>query len=203
MSDTVYRIGIDIDDVLADTIGATRVWAHEKTNIRLDPEHYHTGDDYWNYYNAIWARHGIEGLNFEDFLEELSVDQSSIKPNKGAVEAVRELRKTYEVVFITSRAPFLKEATRVWLDEHIDPSVPLYIASNPLVNTSAQSKGELCVELGVELLIDDNIGNCESANEYGVASILFGDYGWNQNAPAHMQRCLNWNAVMERIREYK
>lgn len=200
---TVRRIGIDIDDVLSDTLGATREWAHAKTDIRLDPEHYHTDDDYWNYYNAIWARHGIKGLEFEDFLKELETDQSAVKPNEGAASAIQALRKEYDVVLITSRAPFLKDATRAWLDENIDTDIPLYIASNPLTNTGVQSKGELCVELGVELLIDDNIGNCESAREFGVEAILFGKYGWNANAPKDLQRCVNWQEVLEYIRERK
>ena len=193
-------IAIDIDDVVADTIGRVREWANIKTGKKLEAHHYHTDDEYWKYYDTIWMRHGVaDQLVFEDFMAELDVDQSQIETNVGAKEAIEKLQQKYEIVFITSRPPSMKEATRKWLDKNIDASIPLYLAANPLANQTAKSKGELCIELGAGLLIDDNINNCQSALDSGVEAILFGNYGWSSGAPVTMNRCMDWAAVMERI----
>ncbi len=198
MSEPLTCIAIDIDDVVANSIARVREWANEKTGRVIEPHHYHTDDEYWNYYNSIWLRHGVaDQLVFEDYMTELDVDQSKIKTHVNAKEAILKLRENYELVFITSRPPSMKDSTRRWLDENIDTSIPLYLAVNPLSNQTAKSKGELCIELGAGLLIDDNVDNCNSALDAGVGAILFGDYGWNKNAPETMQRGADWNEVLE------
>ena len=200
MSEPLVRIAIDIDDVVADSIARVREWANQKTGKKLETHHYHTDDEYWKYYDSIWLRHGIaDQLVFEDYMTELDQDQSEIKTNANAQAAILKLREKYDLVFITSRPPSMKESTRRWLDENIDASIPLYLSLNPLANQSAKSKGELCIELGAGLLIDDNIDNCQSALDNGVDAILFGNFGWNKNAPETMIRCYDWAAVLEQV----
>jgi hypothetical protein len=77
--------------------------------------------------------------------------------------------------------------------------MPLYLANNPTVQSNPQSKGELCVELDVQLLIDDNAENCQDARDNGADAILFGDYGWNAHASESLHRCSNWQEVLEYI----
>jgi uncharacterized HAD superfamily protein len=200
MNAPLTRIAIDIDDVIADTLGAVHIWANAKAGASFELHHYHTDDEYWDYYNNIWARHGFEGkLVFEDFLDEMIVDQSNIRPNDDAKRVIKALMKKYEVVFLTARPPAVQEETRKWLDKNIDTSIPLYLACNPILNETALSKGEMCNELGVGLLIDDNIDNCNSALDHEVEAIVYGHYGWNKNAPDSMTRCLNWAAVLEQV----
>lgn len=191
-------IALDIDDVLANVIDSVRLWANETTGVELTPEQYRTNDEYWHYFDSIWQRHGVaDKVTFSDVLERMKTDQSNIATVEGAREAVQALKSKYDFVFITSRPPYQEEATRRWLDEHIDPTIPLYLSFHPGVNEIAQSKGEICAELGVSLLIDDNTGNCQSAIDYGVDAIVFGDYGWNEKVPAHMKRYTTWNEIGE------
>ncbi len=191
-------IALDIDDVLANVIDSVRLWANEKTGVELAPEHYRTDDEYWHYFDSIWQRHGVaDKVAFADVLKHMETDQSNIATVEGAREAIRSLGSKYDFVFITSRPPFQKDATRRWLDEHIDPTIPLYLSFHPGVNDTSRSKGEICAELGVSLLIDDNTGNCQSAIDYGVDAIVFGDYGWNEKVPNHMKRYVTWREVGE------
>lgn len=191
-------IALDIDDVVANVIDSVRLWANEVTGLSLGSEAYHTDDDYWHYFDSIWERHGVsDRINFTAVLEGMANDQSNVAVVEGARETIQALKQRYELVFITSRPSYQQKETRRWLNERIDPTIPMYMAYNPMVDHEARSKGEICAELGVSVLIDDNISNCESALEYGVDAVLFGAYGWNDKAPGHIKRCGSWNEVAE------
>lgn len=189
-------IALDIDEVLANIVDYVRLWANDITGSSLHAKDYFTRDEFWNYYNAIWERHGLaDQVNFDMVLQKMAEDQSDIAVIEGARSAIARLKERFDIVFITSRPAYQEEATRRWLDEHIDASIPLYISFHPGINDTARSKGEICAELGAKYLVDDNIGNCQSAEQYGVTPILFGMYGWNEDAPTNLKRCLNWPDV--------
>lgn len=190
-------IAIDIDDVTANTHEAAIIWAEQTTGITLDRQYYYTDDPYWHYYDTIWERHGIVDLDFNIFLDLMEHSQDNIYTFSDATRVIRQLDSRYGVVFITSRDPKYHDATRQWIDKNIDPSIPLYMARNQLENQSAQSKGEICRDLGLKYLIDDSLEHCEDAKQFGVEPILFGDYGWNQKAPADLTRCKDWVSVEE------
>lgn len=195
-------IAIDIDDVISGTIEAARLWANQRTNLDLQAHHYYVDEDYWAYYNRIWATHGVgDMLQFETFLEELIEDQTHVPLMAGAAFAITQLREQYDIMLITARDPSLEASTKAWLQTHFDFELPLYMSSNPIVKSGSKSKGELCVQLGASVLIDDNVENCQSAIDYGVEAILFGDYGWNTRAPEKAIRCADWPAVVEYLHE--
>ena len=193
------RIAIDIDDVIADTHGTSRLWIEERAGVPADYEMYDTHSDYWDYYNRVMTTHGDSPVRFEDFLGELVRDQSHMPLLAGAEFAIAQLMNSYDVVLITARDPSLEASTRVWLDRHLGPEVPLYLSNNPLVGGPKQSKGALCRELGVSVLIDDNAENCRSALEHGVAAILFGSYAWQVNIPEGAVQAKDWPSVLEQI----
>lgn len=191
-------IAIDIDDVLSETNEATRLWANQRAGLDLQPHHYYVDEDYWAYYNRIWASHNVaDKVQFETFLEELVDDQTHVPLVAGAAFAITQLRQRYGIILITARDPSLEASTKKWLAEHFDFELPLYLSHNPKVAKGAASKGELCARLGVSYLIDDNIDNCQSAIDHGVEAILFGDYGWNTRAPETAIRCKDWPTVVE------
>lgn len=197
-SQTRKTIAIDVDDVVAMTTEAVRVWANEQAGVDLQPQDYVLPtSSYWNYYEAVWEKNGIAGFNFGDFLDSMDVDQSHIAPVPDAARVIADLKKEYNIVFITARRPAHKDSTRVWLDEHIDAKIPLYLSHNPFANEHAQSKGEICAELGIDVLIDDNVDNAQSAVQYGVDAVVFGEYGWNIDAPAGIVRCTTWLEIEE------
>src|SRR6218665_2206762 len=121
-------IAIDIDDVLAGFMGHVHLWANARTGAQLTLDDYHTNDDYWDYYESIWERHGIrDKLSIDAYLEDQASDQSGIPVIEGAREVIHALKAKYDIVFLTARPSYQKDATRKWLDEHIDPALPLYM----------------------------------------------------------------------------
>lgn len=198
MPDEKRTIAIDIDDVVANMMAYAQDWAGGKSGITLDADDYYTDDEYWHFYDSIWRRHKLpDDVSYENFHNKLAVHHLDMGLIEDAGDSIRALNQRFNVIFITSRAPVLYDQTRKWLDKNIDPSIPVYLSAHKLLNSQAMSKGELCVDLGASLLIDDNIDNCQSALDNGVEAILFGRYGWNQHAPEGLTRCTTWKDILE------
>jgi uncharacterized HAD superfamily protein len=60
-------------------------------------------------------------------------------------------------------------------------------------------KSEVCIELGVSYLIDDNLTAVTQTSAFGIKALLFGDYPWNQakELPEGVTRVKNWQEVLE------
>ena len=192
-------IAIDIDDVIADTHNAVRIWSNARTGKNLTEADYAVNADYWGYYERVWAEHDISHLNLDLFIDELVVDQAHIPLLPGALYAISELRKHFHVVLVTSRNPALEVATRRWLAVHIGTDIDIYFAKGQDHTVSSRTKGEICRELGAWLLIDDSVEHVQSALDYGIEAILFGSYGWHSHLPAGAINKQNWSDILEYV----
>jgi hypothetical protein len=54
------KLAIDIDDVLANSTDALRLFVNLKRGVDLTEEHYKIEAEYWGYYESVWAQHGID-----------------------------------------------------------------------------------------------------------------------------------------------
>jgi uncharacterized HAD superfamily protein len=193
-------IAIDIDDVIADTSEAIRLWGNEKSGIEMTKEDYSIEGEYWGYYERVWDQKNLNSVLFFDDAEAAIINSEIQVPLlAGASFAIRELAKQFRIVLITSRNPLLEAITRKWLDEHFEGlDVELYFAKNPKnISGSSKTKGQLCKELGAFLLIDDNVDHCQSMLDEGLEAVLFGTYGWQPYVPEGAIRCNDWPAVVE------
>ena len=194
-------IAIDIDDVLADTTDALRLWSNELSGSNLTEEHFKEEGEYWGYYERVWDQHNISDvLRYADFHSALIRDEIAIPLLPGAEFAINELRKRFDIILITSRSGDLEGVTRSWLKDNFgNHGIKLYFAKNNRYSTESEkkSKGQLCKELGASLLIDDSVQHCESALAEDIDVILFGEYGWQKPIPEDLRVCKDWPAVLE------
>lgn len=191
-------IAIDIDDVIAETHWSTRTWANQVSGLELDEAAYKVPGDYWGYYERVWETHGVHDvLKHDDLIQAIIDDQIKVPLLAGASFAIKQLQKFHKVILITSRYQSLKTVTRTWVSEHIGKDIEIYFAKNN--HNDQKTKGEICIEHGASLLIDDNIGHCLDAMNHGIDAILFGEYGWQHAAPASLLRCPDWPAVLEYV----
>lgn len=199
-------IAIDIDDVVAHTGEAIRVWVNNQTgkNLTLDDYYIETNTDYWHYYTAVWEKHGIK-LDLDKYLTAFSDTQADVGMVPGAKEALRKLSEDFKIVFVTSRDPATNDATQEWFLEHLGYEMTIHFASagHYAYGMNAPSKGEIVKKLGASVLIDDNPEHVQSALDHGVEGILFGKYGWQINAPEHMKHMESWAEVVEYLRGLK
>ena len=194
-------IAIDIDEVLADTTEAVRLITNKRLGVELPQSAYAIHADYWGYYESVWEKHELKDISFKDIHEELTNNHLTVKLLPGAQFALGRLQRKYDIVFVTARSDDRRKDTlewfRAWLPE-VNADIHF---SNHLDKARRVSKGELCRQLGAELLIDDNFEHCRSAVDCGLSAILFGEYGWQYSAVEHegVARCRDWQSVLERL----
>ena len=60
-------------------------------------------------------------------------------------------------------------------------------------------KGDVCRQLGVDILIDDYLEHALAAAECGIEVLLFGDYPWNRadGLPICVRRVRDWSHVAD------
>lgn len=190
-------IAVDIDDVLARGTESLRLEVNKRLGVNLLPEHYAVPGEYWGYYEQVWRENGLEGrVSLDTFDSQMAADQSHVPPFEQAKDVISELQKKYRLLVVTARNVDAESATNRWLNAHF-PNV--FDGVHFAGREPRQTKGELCHALGVDWLIDDNVGHADSARAYGIRVLLFGDYGWHKKAEIHddIIRCQDWRAVKE------
>ena len=94
------------------------------------------------------------------------------EPYPDAVETVRAWHEAGHFIHITShRRPAAHEATAAWLDRIGLPYDELYCSDDKITR---------CVEIGIELLIDDSPVNLVKAADAGIATATIA-HPWNRD----------------------
>lgn len=136
-----------------------------------------------------------------------SFEHAQLIPDPKAVMAVRELVKHHELHLVTGRPEYMEATTMKMLGIYF----PGYFQSIEHTNFHAvgdkksRTKGEVCAQIGANILIDDHIVHGESVIEAGVQRVMvFGDYPWNRREalPRGMVRCYDWKSVLREIDEF-
>ena len=187
-------IAVDIDDVLADSTESLRKEVNRSFGVDLQPEHYRVPGEYAGYYDRVWAAYGVP-TSLVELNPQMIKDQSHVEPSSAARQVLRKLSKRYKIVVLTARNPNWRPATMRWIDEHFPEIFDAVIFSED--EPVHKTKGEICKDMRVSLLIDDNPKHARSALDCGIPAILFGSYGWHINVPEGVIVCKDWAAVLE------
>lgn len=196
-------IAIDCDDVLIPTAQSIVSNYNDRFGTKLGLEHMYTpiALDIWGTKSGDEA---IERVN--EFLR--SEKHAAISPFTDAITAIRRLARVHNLHLVTGRASFLQEVTKRTLDAHF-PDCFQGIEHTNYITTSTdlsvkRTKGQVCKEIGADLLVDDHIAHGHDVVEAGLGQvIIFGNYPWNQgDLPKGMVRCEDWNAVQKEITQY-
>ncbi len=201
-----HPIYVDLDDVLAETIGAlTRLLSDE-----------------WNRHVAVDdVRHFDLGRSFGLAPEELEAFMrrahepdflDAIPPRDGAAEVLAEWQERgYHVAIMTGRPPASAEISRSWLDRHgishasfvcVDKYSRQHWADPAGLALSKTALGELEFTLAVE----DSLEMAAHLVEHCGVAVALMDRPWNRDL-AHLPqetvsaivRCLDWREVAERF----
>lgn len=183
---------VDIDDVIVD---------HYEEVVKFHNERYgtaHTLEDYTtDHWSQVWGTNHEETERRAKEFASRGVHDRKIKP--GAIEAIKKLGLSRDLVIVTVRRKVNVQPTREWLDKHF-ANVFREIHFLPIwEENTKQTKADICRELGADHLIDDNLRHCSVAAERGIKALLFGDYPWNQASklPTGVSRMQDWKAVLE------
>lgn len=189
-------IAVDVDDVLAKEAEfviaySNRVWGH---TLSLD--------DYSEDWTQLWQ---VDRVETERRVQELHKPGivSSYELLEDGHEVLKTLTKKYKLIIITSRRSRVKSETLKWLQENFGDVFDevhfsgIYEGSRE--GAHLLTKTDLCVELGVNYLIDDQPKHCFGAAGAGIDALLYGDYAVSRDLelPARVTRCKDWQAVKE------
>lgn len=190
-------IAVDIDDVIYPMVPSLIEYLDTEHKVRLS-EH-----DFAEYdIRKVWGGGPVEAAAiFEKYIEKSGIQ---IAPIRGAKEALHTLSLKFDVIVMTARDISSFPKTHDWITHHFpDIFKDVHLLGNRHDSTTIRGKAEVCKELGVYCLVDDNLGHVLTTNELGIKTILFGNYPWNQSSdlPVNIFRANNWQEVVEHLSE--
>jgi uncharacterized HAD superfamily protein len=195
----VLGIAIDIDDVLTPCMQTFLDWNKRKYNRGGDVKKFHSYED-WE--KSLGLRRHQADFRVEEFIT--SYEFKTLKPfNPLTVGTVLTLGQEGNwIEAVTSRKSTTTQITQEWLTNYFPNcfrALSFTHAYDKRLKT--KSKGKICWERGLDVLIDDNAEHCTSAIELGKRAILFGEYGWNRtNSDPRILRASNWQEVYDHIK---
>lgn len=192
------RIALDIDDVVfpfssgaiayVTKYSGKPVYIHELYNDLIDPTE--------------------SGLTFEEFIRyvneyQMANETLNLQPVDGALSALTELGRKYDIYFITARSPELELHTKKWFEKHISPVLDnhhITFIGNHYTNSEIGTKADVCRQLDAVWLIDDHPKYVEQLKGATTKPIMFGDYHWNKDYTGdHFVRAKDWNEVLKHV----
>lgn len=116
----------------------------------------------------------------------------------GSREVVRELTRDNEAIIITSRPYIIKTQTERWLWHHFYDKFKEVVFTNEWsLEGGRRTKGNICVELGVNCLIEDNLDYALDCSKNGIQVFLL-DKPWNQGeVNGNITRVKNYWELLE------
>ena len=184
------NIGLDIDGVLADFIGAfisyhnlvygTDFSYHQFTTLRFGP--------------VIGTSHEEANARVTEFNH--SPFFRLILPIQGSQKAVEALSSKARVIVITSRPSALEHETRKWLGRHFPECKEIYFAKNHITsdNQGLKPKEQLCLDNQVKVMIEDDLEHAELCHKAGIKVYLL-DQPWNQETIQGAIRAKDWEEL--------
>lgn len=178
-------IGIDFDEVLADTWSAVIEFHNDR-------------------YQTSWQRKKIKTPRFWDVLgatKEESYKKAvefcgtqyfkNTKPVIGSLDGIDYLiSRGYKLIIITTRPSYLSKETENWIKRYF----PNKFAG--IFYSSENTKSSVCLKERAKFLIEDDLDNAKECESSGVKVFLL-DSPWNnsQELPEGITRFYSWLEV--------
>jgi len=165
-----FRIGVDIDEVLAPFLPTMKRW--RRPMHPLPPKYRYVYRDIYK----ISERESA--IMVRDFYE--SEDFANMKPIKDSLMALTELKKGNKLFIVTGRQEVVRDKTQKWIHENFPGIFSDVIMTNSFTSDEV-SKADVCKMLNIGVMIDDNFSICQDCLQLKIAPVNFiGDpvYPW-------------------------
>ena len=191
-------IGIDFDDVIVSTNEAMSKWhnrVYGTSYTRADISSYDL--------TKIWhCSHNEMNRRIHEFFH--SAEHSETAPVIDAVQSL-DLLRDREIHIITARRSEFSAITLLLAERH----VPFLLNNFNFPNTgqvegftTKRTKAQVCLELGVEVFIDDHLEYALDISSVGIPVLLF-DVPWNQTdkeLPGNVTRIYSWAEAVKKLK---
>lgn len=171
------KIGIDIDEVIADFMKHFLEYSNSKNNtsFRLsDIKSYH-----------LWETeiHDSKEESVKEVLEfQNSGEFEGVSLIEGVKDVLEKISKTHEIYFITSRPEDIKDKTENFLRKNFPKNKFKVIYSGEIYG--GKSKAEICNDFEIPIMIEDNAFYALDCANNGIKVFLL-DKPWNKIYEEH------------------
>lgn len=184
------KIGIDIDDTMADTFDYLMPYIAEFFDIDIK----YLKDNNISYSNFPEEMKERE-FEFAKKYYDKVIPSTPFKPK--VAEYIYKIKKLgHEIIVITARDKML------YTDEY---KTTIEELKNNNINYDKLicdfNKAKVCENEKVDLFIDDSIENCKRVSKLGIKTILFSSKG-NMKDKTNLYRVDNWKDIYEKIKQY-
>lgn len=187
-------IAVDLDGVLSNTLGGFIKFHNEAYGTTLVREDFYS-EYYWE---VLKEPKEVTTAKFDIFFK--THHFQNIQPILGAQETTVYLAKKHELVVLTARRLEFTDATKQWIEIHFPQTFKdVHVINHATLATSGKTmtKGEKCEELGIDLVIEDNIMHAMDCLR-DTRNVLLLDQLWNQEElPNGIQRVASWDDIRE------
>lgn len=189
------RIGIDIDEVLANTLNGVIAFHNERYGTCFKKE------DFFSYdCDEVWG--GTREETIRKWYAFFETDHfSSVDPIAGALPALQILKENgHELFAITARPLVIAPQTNAWINSYF-PGIfsGIHFGNRAGYDGVKKRKSEMCAELGITVIVEDDLYHAVDCAECGIRVLLL-DHPWNQRElPANVYRMFSWDDVFRMI----
>lgn len=193
------RIGIDLDDVLANFIQTLIGFHNETYNTHLSLDTF-----YSIYYWEVWGGTREEAIK-KVYQFHQSGYSKQIQPIEGAIKSIQELSKKHELFIITSRQTDFEKLTRTWLDQYFPGMFKTVFFTNHYDLTGSikpvKQKFKVCLENHISVMIEDSPEHAVQFIRSPVILLLF-DSPWNKSVQnnSNIIRVSGWKNTVKTVR---
>jgi len=187
------RIGIDIDEVLADSLSAIINYHNDIYGTELTREQFRSYR-FWE----TWGGTMDEAIQkIYDFHK--TPYFANMLPVAGSQAGVQALKDKHDLYIVTSRQNDIIEATKQWVEQYFPNTfTDIHFANHYSQSGSPLTKKTICDAINVDLLIDDS-------REFAVEclqpdrKVLLYDCPWNQidGLPEGIKRVYSWPEIIQ------
>lgn len=184
-------IVFDFDDVLIDVTKGFLQFYKDRKEFVVDYEKIETD------ISLLMNITGEEELKLWDKFF-VSEEYLSLSPNPQTLEVLEKLKERFELVILTNRVDRFRQSAISWIEKHT-PNYFSKVLFAPDFPKEKRSKGQICVDLGTTLLVDDEPKNILSCVEYNVPVVVY-DSPWNRKLPKELPRIKSLKEIEEFIK---
>ena len=187
------KIGIDIDDVIFEFLNSFLDFYNNKKGKKFLKEQFSS-----YYFWEITGETREEGVKLVDEFHDSELFDS-VPPMKESMNALRELSKLHELIFITSRPLSYKEKTLKWLKKNFKDNPQEVVFTGDFHTGKGKPKAKICADLGIDVMIEDNGKYASDCAEKGIHSILI-TQPWNKDfTHPKVIRVSDWKEIINAV----
>lgn len=189
------KIGIDLDNVLADFSRSWLLYHNKKYDTNFSKENvktYNMEEMFGNDYKTMVRR--IKSFYRTKLFSNLNVIEGSRK-------TIKYLQESHKLFIITSRPSWTEMVTRKWVYSNYQNSFQEILISDQFGNKkNTRTKIDICKDKNIDIMVEDAPSYTKEVSEGGIKVILL-DQPWNQDVSMnkYIKRAYSWEEIKNYI----